>query len=110
MAHCYPRRLGKGMLARRGASRSTRCSRPPTAATPPPASPTSPASDIVWLVKTDANGNAAGGTRKGQLPGTIAEQAGALTATTTLFRRRHQRTGRRRQPPIPSDGQTQSFC
>jgi hypothetical protein len=36
----------------------------------------SPASDIVWLVKTDANGNVAGGTRKGQLPGTTTEQAG----------------------------------
>lgn len=92
------------MLARREASRSARCSRPPTAATSPPAAPTSPASDSVWLVKTDANGNVAYGTRKGQLPGTTTEQAGALTATTTLFRQRHQRTGRRRPPPIPRDG------
>jgi hypothetical protein len=42
-------------------------------------------SDSVWLVKTDAHGNVAGGSGNGQLPGTTTEQAGALTATTTSF-------------------------
>jgi ribosomal protein S9 len=43
-------------------------------------------SDGVWLVKTDANGNVAGGSYTGQMQGTTTEQAGALTAKKASFR------------------------